>query len=311
MGGSYPLVIVLVNESLVDMLLLLWMGSVIIVSAALPDNFTITDEVLLELSRELWKAGGPINRPITLDFQGHIPEFKNFTDLAPRRLVQSVDPSIHNIPSIKLFKKLLDNYNPKVWLPELITQSEWKEVDAFLSAIMSTPVMRKARAFLNETDLVPYSEFKSTLKDVWFSLYERSKTLSSSAFEHVFLGEKSGKKSKGIHNWLRYVEEEKQGRINYKGYFEKQKVGEVYLVTLRLDWNRASKDLTSISFGTYPEYELAIYTVCWFARRNERCPVDLGGATAYVQTYTMNYRSQPYIATAYFEFDFNMTSGFR
>ena len=64
--------------------------------------------------------------------------------------------------------------------------------------------------------------FKSLVHDLWFSLYDRGGAdLSSSAFEHVFVGEvknRGGRKEvSGFHNWIHFYSEESKGHIDYKG----------------------------------------------------------------------------------------------
>ena len=44
------------------------------------------------------------------------------------------------------------------------------------------------------------------------------RTEDSSAFEHVFVGEKRGAKVLGFHNWIYYYLAERRGETAYRGY---------------------------------------------------------------------------------------------
>lgn len=68
-------------------------------------------------------------------------------------------------------------------------------------------------------------EFKEYMNNLWFNMYGRSyetrkrRTEDSSAFEHVFVGETRDGDILGFHNWMRFYQLEKQGIIDYKGYY--------------------------------------------------------------------------------------------
>ena len=75
------------------------------------------------------------------------------------------------------------------------------------------------------------ANFKNLVKQLWFGMYPRvSGKLGSSGFEHVFLGElKNG--ITGLHSWLRYYIEEKNGLMNYLGYIRTRSIGTVKFAT--------------------------------------------------------------------------------
>lgn len=66
---------------------------------------------------------------------------------------------------------------------------------------------------------------RDTLKLIWFTLYKRGRQLSSSGFEHVFVGEVKNSKVSGFHNWLHLLKEEGEGDLDYKGYLKKLDFG--------------------------------------------------------------------------------------
>lgn len=51
--------------------------------------------------------------------------------------------------------------------------------------------------------------------------------------------------------------------------------------------------------GTSPEFEMAIYTVCFYVRSGKRCPITLNGKTINIQTHFINRRGKHYLATSY------------
>lgn len=73
-------------------------------------------------------------------------------------------------------------------------------------------------SFVHHTGLISGS-LRTKLKDIWFTLYTRgSHKVSSSGFEHVFVGELKDGKVSGFHNWISYMKQEKSDLLDYKGY---------------------------------------------------------------------------------------------
>ena len=71
-------------------------------------------------------------------------------------------------------------------------------------------------------------DFKECLNDIWFNMYGRSyqerkrRIEDSSAFEHIFVGESRDGEILGFHNWLRFYQLERNGLIDYRGYYVSQ-----------------------------------------------------------------------------------------
>lgn len=69
---------------------------------------------------------------------------------------------------------------------------------------------------------------RELLKTIWFRLYSRGQgKIGSSGFEHIFLTELKNDQISGLHNWIYLHEEEKAGRLDYKGYIKKAELGNV------------------------------------------------------------------------------------
>lgn len=55
----------------------------------------------------------------------------------------------------------------------------------------------------------------------------------------------------------------------------------------------------SFFVGTSPEFEMAIYTICFLMKPNAACHIRLGGHSVSIQTYDNSNWSGQQIATAY------------
>ncbi|OON19557.1 hypothetical protein X801_04575, partial [Opisthorchis viverrini] len=91
----------------------------------------------------------------------------------------------------------------------------------------------------------------------------------SSAFEHVFVGEKKGSEVSGFHNWIQFLRLESSGVLDYQGYFAKQCGDPPRIVTLAFRMKDGStKPRGSMFLGTSPEFEMALYTVIFLSGHN-------------------------------------------
>ena len=72
------------------------------------------------------------------------------------------------------------------------------------------------------------------------------------------------------------------------------------MVNVNFKWQGHCKPSSSMFVGTSPEFELALYTLCWFSRPNSRCPIKLGGHLLSVQTYEqVNVFGKKLVTAAY------------
>ncbi|CAM9744731.1 unnamed protein product, partial [Hapterophycus canaliculatus] len=174
-------------------------------------------------------------------------------------------------PTYAAFVKLLDNYTAAVGTGEVVTGEERQETIAFIEAIMATPCMRYAHAYLVAKGQAPESEaaFKNLLHETWFALYSRAHgSDDSSGFEHVFVGESKRGEITGLHNWIQMYSEEKNGRLDYLGYIFPRQRGyddtpaeTEQLITVQFEWNGELKEISSSFVGVSPEFEMALYTL--------------------------------------------------
>lgn len=109
-----------------------------------------------------------------------------------------------------------------------MTNDEVREETEFLDAIMTTPAMKKAEKFLLDKRLIVSGRrsgggqnnaaVRDAVQQIWFGLYSReNRTLGSSGFEHVFLGEVKNGQVSGFHNWVFFSKEEVNSKLNYRG----------------------------------------------------------------------------------------------
>ncbi|MCJ8740496.1 hypothetical protein PDJAM_G00059790 [Pangasius djambal] len=157
--------------------------------------------------------------------------------------------------------------------------------------------------FKKETFLVDMSEFKEQLHRIWFELYARrgSSRPDSSGFEHVFVGEtRGGHTVIGFHNWIQLYLQEKLGHIDYKGYSVKANSPEPdekkHILALQFSWKNGIKPKGSIFVGVSPEFEFALYTLCFITSPNERVRVSF---SLYDVEIVCHHYNQKHIGTTY------------
>ncbi|XP_078446271.1 uncharacterized protein LOC144715218 [Wolffia australiana] len=263
-------------------------------------------------TEELGDLSKACNRLWTLDFNGLVPG-KDFLinlgqgkmvnqkgDLALESLFSWVKEDVFQRPTYSRFCSLLDNYEPSQRLSEVVTEEEKYEQDGFIEEISRTAPIQYLFRLLSLKGAVQgdYEDFKTLLKALWFDLYERGGVSeSSSPFEHVFVGEiKGGKETQvsGFHNWIQFYMEEVKGRVNYHGYIFPPKSGKIpdeesKLLSVQFEWNGVLKLVSSTLVGVSPEFELALYTLCFLLGSQDN-HVSLGPYNVNIKIYRLEGR---------------------
>ncbi|XP_050573116.1 endoribonuclease CG2145-like isoform X2 [Bombus affinis] len=266
----------------------------------------ITDEDLEKLSEALFiKDNNNANRYITLNLQKQTSS-SSTTDDAPQPLF-TVNAEAYQGPTIQRVISIYDNYKPETNVNEHISPLQRQEESLLVDTFLSTNVMSYAMRFLADKGQIrkDYYEYKDTLRKIWFNLFSRGQgKIGSSGFEHVFMAElksvPSGTEVVGLHNWIFYSKEESSGKANYAGYLNKIDLGDkASIVKIRTKYNGYDKPVTALFVGTSPELEMALYTVCFYARPEGNCPVSLGGTKFNIVTYKFKYRGNDLVGTAY------------
>uniref|UniRef100_A0A183T5M3 Uridylate-specific endoribonuclease n=1 Tax=Schistocephalus solidus TaxID=70667 RepID=A0A183T5M3_SCHSO len=179
----------------------------------------------------------------------------------------------------------LDNYKADVGMSETETEAERREQDTFLNRLIERPVIKEVHKYLVSIHLAPADRegFKRLLRNVCPN--------DSSAFEHVFLGEKNKGKVSGFHNWFVFCDQEANGDIDYHGFyrsFKNQPEGN-FKRTLRFKWKNLMKEKSTLLFGASVEFELGLYTTIYLISKQSqkwRCvPVQIGQVRTCVQCY--------------------------
>ncbi|XP_039046844.1 poly(U)-specific endoribonuclease-B-like, partial [Hibiscus syriacus] len=216
-------------------------------------------------------------------------------DMAEDSLFYSLSEDIFRRPTFSRFCALLDNYNPNVGCKEVVTTEEIQEQTAFIEEISRTAPIKYLYRYLSLKGIVSenYQDFKRMLTKLWFDLYGRGGASdSSSAFEHVFVGEIKqcgGEEVTGFHNWLQFYLEEAEGRVDYQGYILPRRRGEApdsetQLLSIQFQWNGVLKAVSTILIGVSPEFEIALYTLCFFGGEKDN-HVQLGPYSVNIKCY--------------------------
>ncbi|KAG6684305.1 hypothetical protein I3842_12G056300 [Carya illinoinensis] len=237
-----------------------------------------TEEELADLSQscnKLWELD--MNRLVPgKDYEIDCGDGKKVfqkEDMAQGSLFSWVNENIFQRRTFSRFCSLLDNYNP----------DEGQEQSSFIEEISRT---------------APVKYLHNMMTSLWFDLYGRGGTSgSSSAFEHVFVGEikqRGEEEVSGFHNWLQFYLEEDKGRVDYQdiniciypqeycifltsscstrllsalqlsnGYI-KYPDSDTQLLTIQFEWNGVLKSVSSTLVGVSPEFEIALYTLCFY-----------------------------------------------
>ncbi|XP_075409129.1 uridylate-specific endoribonuclease [Tenrec ecaudatus] len=270
----------------------------------------ISQEELREISEKIYVSD--INKAqkedILLNSQNSISpsETGDQMDRCPEPLFTHVNEKLFSKPTYAAFINLLNNYQRATGHGEHFSTQQLAEQDAFLREIMKTAVMKELYGFLRgKNRYSSEQEFVGDLKNMWFGLYSRSKQeRDSSGFEHVFSGEIKKGKVTGFHNWIRFYLQEKEGLLDYYSHVYNGP-WESYpdVLAIQFNWDGYYKEVGSAFIGSSPEFELALYSLCFITRPGKMCHLSLGGHSLDIQTYTWDkstYGSgKKFIATAY------------
>ncbi|XP_014218463.1 poly(U)-specific endoribonuclease homolog [Copidosoma floridanum] len=263
----------------------------------------VTDEDLEKLSEALFlRDVNNAYKYITLNLQKKTKS-SNPKDEAPEPLL-TVKPEALKIPTIERVLSIYDNYKLNTKENEVISPLQREEEKNLVDTFLSTNVMSHAMRFLADKGFVQKNHYvyHDILRQLWFNLYSRGGGLrTSTGFEHVFLTElKLGTEVSGLHNWIYFNAQELNKKLDYLGYIKKIDLGDkAAIVKLHMRYDGIDKPVTNIFVGTSPELEMALYTICFYARPDTLCPVSLGGTKFNIITHKFTYRSRAHIGSAY------------
>ncbi|KAJ4759152.1 Poly(U)-specific endoribonuclease [Rhynchospora pubera] len=218
-------------------------------------------------------------------------------DMACEKLFTWLSDDALRKPTMSRFCALLDNYNPHEGYKEDVTAQDKHEQTSFIEEISRTGPIKYVFRYLVAKGILncDYEEFKRILISLWFNLYGRGGTSgSSSAFEHVFVGEiknRGENEISGFHNWIQFYLEEAKGTVDYQGFIFPRRRGELpdsetQVLTVQFEWHGILKSVSSTLIGVSPEFEIALYTLCYFVGREDN-QVNLGPYSVNIKCYRM------------------------
>ncbi|XP_027857903.1 uridylate-specific endoribonuclease A isoform X1 [Xiphophorus couchianus] len=276
------------------------------------DVAAITDAEIKSLSETLYvldrnKASAS---QLTLDTQALVADSQtgSQSDLSSRPLYKYVDEStLFSRPTYAALLNVLDNYKRITGQAESFTSQQLTEQETFLKETMlNTELGRELFAFLYTKGVYKSeAEFIEDLKNMWFGLYSRlNGAMDSSGFEHIFAGEIKGGKVSGFHNWIQFYLLEKRGALNYYSHsFDGPWSDYPDVLGLQFHWDGYYKQVGSAVIGSSPEFDFALYSLCYIARPGKYCYLSLGGKQLIIQTYTWENSfygdGKKYIGSAY------------
>lgn len=138
---------------------------------------------------------------------GHVRVNSRLSDRDPAlRVLTEVAIPPQKARTYDLCRKLFDNYALAEPMPEFETPEERQEVHDLVEAMIDTPPMEVARAYVaRETGTaVTRDRWYTTIVEMWFRRFSDKGDPALSGFEHVVVGEQEGSKVQGYHFWYKY-----------------------------------------------------------------------------------------------------------
>uniref|UniRef100_A0A673WWJ1 Uridylate-specific endoribonuclease n=1 Tax=Salmo trutta TaxID=8032 RepID=A0A673WWJ1_SALTR len=173
---------------------------------------------------------------------------------------------------------LLDNSESDTGEPETVTPDEEAENHKFLDYMLRMPTMKVSR-----------------VEKQWCSMFQPHNVLpcssrpDSSGFEHVFVGEtRGGRTVIGFHNWIQLYLQENITNDSFSWMYvfivvslfsllcQNQPDENKHNLALQFSWKNGIKPKGSIFVGVSPEFEFALYTLCFLFSPNERVSKHIG-----------------------------------
>ncbi|TNN09279.1 Poly(U)-specific endoribonuclease-B [Schistosoma japonicum] len=254
---------------------------------------TNEDDELSEFFTKLFNADNNTLRngiDYKLNLQENLAIIEKPSDLSPEPLFKNVSEDIFKRrPTFKKFISLLDNYNPKVGVTEIVTQQQQNEEDEFINELLKTTIMKMTHQFLVKKQNLSedINDFGKYLKALWFERYQRKSPGDSSAFEHVFVGEHKGLEVLGLHNWIQFYLKEKNNQLNFFGW-TKRLCNDQLITVSYVNENKYKKPMGSFFVGSSPEFDIAVYTVAFALHPKSAFEVNIAGCKVRITCHTLS-----------------------
>ncbi|KAM9860190.1 uridylate-specific endoribonuclease A [Aulostomus maculatus] len=230
---------------------------------------------------------------LIIDPQALVPDSQTSSqmDLSSEPLFRYLDEeALFSRPTYAALLAVLDNYHRMTGQAEDFSSQQLAEQETFVKETMlNTELGRELFAFFYTKGVyATEGEFIHDLKMMWFGLYSRNNNkMDSSGFEHIFAGEVKGGKVSGFHNWIQFYLLEKRGLLNYYSHsFNGPWTTYPDVMGMQFMWDGYFKQVGSAVIGCSPEFDFAVYSLCYITRPGKQCHLSLGGKELIIQTYT-------------------------
>ncbi|XP_031709460.1 uridylate-specific endoribonuclease A [Anarrhichthys ocellatus] len=275
-------------------------------------GIAITDAEIKALSETLYAldSNKASASELIIEPQALVPDSQTSSkkDLSSKPFFRYLnEEALFSRPTYAALLAVLDNYERMTGQTEDFSAQQLAEQEAFLKeTISNTELGRELFAFLYTKGVyASEEEFIQDLKMMWFGLYSRNNNkMDSSGFEHIFAGEIKGGKVSGFHNWIQFYLLEKRGKMNYYSHsFNGPWTSYPDVIGMQFMWEGYFKQVGSAVIGCSPEFDFALYSLCYITRPGKQCRLSLGGKELIMQTYTWDNSSygdgKKYIGSAF------------
>jgi len=135
-----------------------------------------------------------------------------------------VQEEAYDYPTILAIRALYNNYEHNSTVKETRTAEKRKREEFLLDMFVNTNVMTRTLRWLSDRNFIdPYAFEKDTLRSIWFNTFNGA----TSGFERVFTSERYGTELLGVQDWIYFNYQESKNRIDYMGYVDTMKLGDV------------------------------------------------------------------------------------
>ncbi|XP_034936977.1 poly(U)-specific endoribonuclease homolog [Chelonus insularis] len=256
----------------------------------IPVTYYISEDELYNLTEKLFAQNElkTNQRLYVLNLQQKVSNVSNVKDESPNPLFY-LDTAAYSHPTISVLREMYENYEFNSTKKENTTKSSRMKESLLIDTFLTTDVMTSAIKWLQEKYYIEPDDFevKDSLRHTWFTKMDGY----TSGFERIFMAEwYPGPSLLGGQNWIYFDHEEYQKKLNYLSYVDKVNINnDVSLVKVNIEMAGVVKPNVTMLIGTPPELEMALYTVCYYARPNDICPVKLGGVKFNMYTHSFRY----------------------
>ncbi|TKS83060.1 Poly(U)-specific endoribonuclease-B [Collichthys lucidus] len=271
-----------------------------------------SDRELSTIAQELWDSDTNRLKPgkdYRISLQGKAGDsmtglYEDDNDGAGYPLFTFVDENTFKKETFLAFISLLDNYESDTGEPEIVTPEEVAENHKFLDAIIQTSTMKIAHKYLVEKRLSPMDDtkFKEQLYRIWFELYARRGSsqipqgLNMCLLERLEEGGLSSAFTTGSSSTSRKSWDTLTTKATLSVQIHPSLMRTNTSWHYKFSWKNGIKPKGSIFVGVSPEFEMALYTVCFLSSPNERVKVQF---SLYDVEIVCHHYNKKHIGTTY------------